>query len=93
MSSFEPNNSDDDFDPDALPSDAEPSHGLPEDSSLGMVPGTEREFVVPESASGDRIDLYLTAACDGYSRSQIRQAVQDDGATVNGRIVRPSFKL
>jgi len=52
-----------------------------------------RDFVVPESVAGQRIDLFLTGACDGFSRSQIRQAVQDDGARVNGRIVRPSFKV
>ncbi|MEO1524976.1 MAG: RluA family pseudouridine synthase [Planctomycetota bacterium] len=44
-------------------------------------------------AAGQRIDLFLTGACDGYSRSQIRQAVQDNQATVDGRVVRPSFKI
>ena len=52
-----------------------------------------REFVVPESAAGQRIDLFLTAACDGYSRSQIRQAVQNEQAEVDGRVVRPSFRI
>jgi 23S rRNA pseudouridine1911/1915/1917 synthase len=52
-----------------------------------------RDFVVPDSASGQRIDLFLTHACDGYSRTQIRQAVQDDHAEVDGRVVRPSLKL
>jgi 23S rRNA pseudouridine1911/1915/1917 synthase len=40
-----------------------------------------------------RIDLFLTQSCDGYSRSFIRQAVQNEGAEVDGRIVRPSLKL
>ena len=35
-----------------------------------------REFVVPESANQLRIDLFLTQSCDGYSRTQIRNAVQ-----------------
>ncbi|MEO9591022.1 S4 domain-containing protein, partial [Rhodopirellula bahusiensis] len=52
-----------------------------------------REFVVPESASGFRIDLFLTQSCDGYSRSQIRDAVQNEGAEVDGRIIRPSYKV
>jgi len=56
-------------------------------------PEVYREFVVPESAAGQRIDLFLTAACDGYSRTQIREAVQNDGASIDGRIVRPSLKL
>lgn len=52
-----------------------------------------RQFVVPESVDGLRIDLFLTQCCDGYSRSQIRLAVQEDGGEVDGRIVRPSFKV
>lgn len=52
-----------------------------------------REFIVPESASGSRIDLFLSQSCDGYSRTQIRAAVQNDGAEVDGRLVRPSLKL
>lgn len=52
-----------------------------------------RQFVVPDSADGTRIDLFLTQCCDGYSRSQIRLAVQEDGGEVDGRIVRPSFKV
>ncbi|MCO8123009.1 RluA family pseudouridine synthase [Stieleria sp. TO1_6] len=52
-----------------------------------------RDFVVPDSANGQRIDLFLTSACDGFSRSQIRKAVQDDGAEVDGRVVRPSFRI
>jgi 23S rRNA pseudouridine1911/1915/1917 synthase len=40
-----------------------------------------------------RIDLFLTQSCDGYSRSYIRKAVQNAGAEVDGRIVRPSVRL
>jgi len=54
---------------------------------------TIREFVVPESADGIRIDLFLTQSCDGLSRSQIRDAVQQDGGEVDGRTVRPSYKV
>ncbi|MEM9587345.1 MAG: RluA family pseudouridine synthase, partial [Planctomycetota bacterium] len=54
---------------------------------------TTREFVVPDSVSGQRIDLFLTQTCDGFSRSQIRQAVQHDGCEVDGRIIRPSYKV
>ncbi len=52
-----------------------------------------RDFVVPESAAGQRIDLFLTGACDGFSRTQIRKAVQNDQCFVDGRRVRPSFKI
>jgi len=54
---------------------------------------TYRDFVVPESAEGQRIDLFLTQSCDGYSRTQIRQAVQNEGAELDGRTVRPSIKI
>lgn len=40
-----------------------------------------------------RLDLFLCQSCDGFSRTQIRAAVQDDGAEVDGRVVRPSLKL
>jgi len=40
-----------------------------------------------------RIDLFLTQSCDGFSRSYIRQAVQNQGAQVDDRVVRPSLKL
>ncbi len=52
-----------------------------------------RDFVVPETAHGQRIDQFLVQACDGYSRTQIRAAVQDNGAAVDGKIIRPSLKL
>lgn len=68
--------------------------GLDSDD-VGLAGGEEvfREFVVPETSDGLRIDLFLTQSCDGYSRTQIRGAVQENGAEVGGRIVRPSFKL
>lgn len=65
-------------------------------STDDVVESTEpvfRDFIVPDSAGGQRIDLFLTGACDGYSRSQIRQAVQQDQAEVDGRVVRPSFRI
>lgn len=52
-----------------------------------------REVVVPESAGGVRLDIFLTQMTDGYSREQIRRAVQEDHAEVDGRIKRPSFRV
>jgi 23S rRNA pseudouridine1911/1915/1917 synthase len=72
---------------------AERDNELCEDEAVESDAAVFRDFIVPESAAGQRIDLFLTGACDGFSRSQIRQAVQDDGARVDGRIVRPSFKV
>lgn len=52
-----------------------------------------REATVPESADGQRVDLFLTQICDGYSRSQMTQAVQAEGCQIDGRVVRPSVKV
>lgn len=52
-----------------------------------------RQFTVPDSAAGTRIDVFLTAAIDGYSREQLRLAVHAGAAQVDGRDVRPSFRL
>lgn len=54
---------------------------------------TTRTFTVPPTAAGVRIDLFLVQCCDGFSRTQIRTAVHEDGAKVDGRVVRPSYKL
>ncbi len=71
----------------------ETQHGRVADQPLPVDGQIVREFFVPESADGTRIDLFLTRVCDGYSRSQIRLAVQGDGGEVDGRVVRPSFKV
>jgi 23S rRNA pseudouridine1911/1915/1917 synthase len=52
-----------------------------------------RQLLVPETASGQRLDIFLAQAIDGYSREQIRRAVQAGYAEVDGRVVRPSFRL
>ncbi|MGB7324165.1 MAG: RluA family pseudouridine synthase [Rubripirellula sp.] len=63
------------------------------DGEVMIAEAVYRDFVVPESSDGDRVDLFLSQSCDGYSRTQIRAAVQDDGAEVDGKICRPSLKL
>ncbi|MEM6470969.1 MAG: RluA family pseudouridine synthase [Planctomycetota bacterium] len=71
-----------------------PSDENPGDiSDSADIETTVRTVTVPDSASGQRIDFFLTSVCDGFSRNQIRQAVQEDHATVDGRVVKPSFKL
>ena len=52
-----------------------------------------RTFTVPESADRQRIDLFLSHCCDGYSRTQVRLAVHEGAAEVDGRIIRPSYKV
>jgi 23S rRNA pseudouridine1911/1915/1917 synthase len=52
-----------------------------------------RNVIVPESANGFRIDVYLTHLLDGYSRQQLKDSVQNGGAEVDGKVVRPSHRL
>ena len=73
--------------------DADPTLGQDDVGGDGIEEEVFRDFVVPDSASGERIDLFLTQACDGYSRTQIRHAVQESHAELDGRVVRPSVKV
>lgn len=52
-----------------------------------------RCVTVPDTSAGQRIDVFLTALYDGYSRQQLKDAVQAGAAEVDGRVVRPSHKL
>lgn len=68
-------------------------HGRLPANPLEETGAAVREFIVPESVDAVRVDLFLTQVCDGYSRSQIRLAVQNGACELDGRVVRPSFKV
>lgn len=51
------------------------------------------EHVVLDEQHGQRIDAALALMLNNYSRVFLRRVVQDRGATVNGEIVKPSFRL
>ncbi|MFN7292617.1 MAG: RluA family pseudouridine synthase [Pirellula sp.] len=51
------------------------------------------EFVVPEEHEGKRVDLFLTLMLDGYSRVFLRRIIADDQVFVDGRPVKPAFKV
>lgn len=48
---------------------------------------------VDDAEQGKRIDAVLALQLDEYSRVFLRNVVQQQGATVDGVIVKPSFKL
>jgi 23S rRNA pseudouridine1911/1915/1917 synthase len=50
-------------------------------------------FVVPEEHAGKRVDLVLTLVIDGYSRVFLRKIVAEDKVCVDGRPVKPAFKV
>lgn len=51
-------------------------------------------FVVPESAAGERLDVFLAGRVGlGMTRSAIQRLIRDDRVLVNGRPTRPSRRL
>lgn len=59
-------------------------------------PGQEverRQFLVPPDATGTRIDQFLALNCDGYSRVWLRRVISQGGATVDGSVIKPSFRV
>ncbi len=51
------------------------------------------EFVVSEEHSGKRVDLVLTLMLDGYSRVFLRKIVAENKVFVDGKPVKPAFKV
>ncbi len=50
-------------------------------------------FVVDEETQGQRVDLFLSLKCDGYSRVFIRKVIDKGLVLVDGRPVKPAFKV
>ncbi len=51
------------------------------------------KLVVSDEHAGKRIDLFLTLVIDGYSRVFLRRVVAEDRVLVDGRPVKPAFKV
>ena len=51
------------------------------------------EFVVPEEYEGERVDSFLAAINDDLSRSFIQKLIKDEKVIVNGKSVKPSYKV
>ncbi|MDZ4850835.1 MAG: RluA family pseudouridine synthase [Pirellulaceae bacterium] len=54
---------------------------------------TSLEWTIGEENVGQRIDFFLALKCDGYSRMFLRRVLQDGYVLVDGRGVKPSFKV
>ncbi len=57
------------------------------------MPDARWTFLVEAEHGGLRIDMYLALQLSPYSRVQLRRAVQEGAATVDGRTVKPSFRV
>ncbi len=49
----------------------------------------DQAFTVAEESSGQRLDVFCTAAISGYSRSAIQKAIKDEKVLVNGSPAKP----
>jgi len=50
-------------------------------------------FSITKEAAGERLDAFLAAQIEGWSRSRLQRLIEDGEVLVNGRIVKPSYKL
>lgn len=57
------------------------------------VPHKHLEFVVDEENNGQRVDFFLALKCDGYSRVFLRNVLKDGHVLLDGRIIKPAFKV
>ncbi len=51
------------------------------------------KFVITEELEGERIDKCVSMLVDSLSRSYIQKLIKDGAVTVNGRIVKGSYKV
>jgi 23S rRNA pseudouridine1911/1915/1917 synthase len=50
-------------------------------------------FKVPEADAGVRLDAYLAARIDGWSRARLQRLIDEQEVLVNGKPVKPSYKV
>lgn len=50
-------------------------------------------LVVNQTDEGVRLDAYLAAQIDGWSRSRLQRLIDDQDVLVNGKTAKPSYKL
>lgn len=69
-----------------------PTELLPE-AAPAILGDRNFEFIVTEEHSGKRVDLFITLVLDGYSRVFLRRIVAEDKVCVDGKPVKPAFKV
>jgi 23S rRNA pseudouridine1911/1915/1917 synthase len=63
------------------------------DLSIETQQSTEMRFVVSENQAGLRLDVFLAQADESFSRSQIKNAIEEGDVTVNGKEPKVSQHL
>ncbi|MCC6048621.1 MAG: RluA family pseudouridine synthase [Thermodesulfobacterium sp.] len=64
-----------------------------EKSSIKDPIKTEHSFVVEDEAKGERLDVYLRAKLFDLSRERIKNLIEEGFILVEGKSVKPSYKL
>ena len=54
---------------------------------------TPLSFTVSAASAGERLDAFLTAHVEGWSRSRLQRLIEDADVLVNGNAAKPSYKL
>jgi len=52
-----------------------------------------QRFSVTEEAAGERLDAFLAARVEGWSRARLQRLIEDGEVLVNGSAAKPSYKL
>ena len=50
-------------------------------------------FTVPQESAGQRLDAFLAAQIESWSRSRLQRLIDDGDVVVNGNVAKPSYKL
>jgi 23S rRNA pseudouridine1911/1915/1917 synthase len=50
-------------------------------------------FKIEADQAGTRLDAYLAAQVEGWSRARLQRLIENEDVLVNGKSVRPSYKL
>jgi 23S rRNA pseudouridine1911/1915/1917 synthase len=65
-----------------------------ESSEIDSSPDTTTlSFKVPETDAGTRLDAYLAAHIDGWSRARLQRLIDEQEVLVNGKLVKASYKV
>jgi 23S rRNA pseudouridine1911/1915/1917 synthase len=50
-------------------------------------------LTIGESDAGTRLDAFLAAQIDGWSRVRLQRLIDDEDVLVNGKVVKPSYRV
>jgi len=64
-----------------------------DDTDFDLFPETEEVITLTVERSGDRLDKYLSERLPGRSRSEVQRWIKEGRVTVDGAVLKPSYKV